>query len=85
MHLQITLANSRGVFGGFTLKWTGSKTMNFVENMCEVIILETSNTHGHVYPINYGNNKEMNVGLAKLENLIEHVSWVKNNLFNRWH
>lgn len=38
---------------------------------CELLILETSDIHGNVFPINYGNNKVMNAGLAKLGSIIK--------------
>ncbi|MFE8701398.1 bifunctional metallophosphatase/5'-nucleotidase [Cytobacillus sp. FJAT-54145] len=40
------------------------------KEMCELVILETSDVHGNVLPINYGNNLEMHKGLAKLAHLI---------------
>ncbi|HEY2420537.1 MAG TPA: metallophosphoesterase, partial [Neobacillus sp.] len=36
----------------------------------ELVILETSDIHGNVFPINYGNNQETNSGLAKIARLI---------------
>lgn len=38
---------------------------------CELVILETSDIHGNIYPINYGNNQETNSGLAKIAHLIK--------------
>ncbi len=40
------------------------------KEQCELIILETSDIHGHVFPINYGNNSATNSGIAKLATLI---------------
>lgn len=37
----------------------------------EVIILETSDIHGNIYPINYGTNGKANVGLGKIATLIK--------------
>jgi 2',3'-cyclic-nucleotide 2'-phosphodiesterase/3'-nucleotidase len=45
--------------------------MNVSEVCCELVILETSDIHGNIYPINYGNNQETNSGLAKIANLIK--------------
>ncbi|MGP7819172.1 bifunctional metallophosphatase/5'-nucleotidase [Niallia sp. 01092] len=36
-----------------------------------VTILVTSDVHGNIYPLNYGNNEQANVGLAKVATLIE--------------
>lgn len=36
-----------------------------------VSILETSDIHGNIFPINYGNNEKMNVGLGKIATLIK--------------
>ncbi|TYR78870.1 bifunctional metallophosphatase/5'-nucleotidase [Priestia megaterium] len=44
--------------------------MNNLQNKCVVAILETSDIHGNVVPVNYGNNEETNTGLAKAANLI---------------
>lgn len=52
------------------IKLKGSKLMTAAEESCELVILETSDIHGHVNPINYGNNKETNSGLAKIASLI---------------
>jgi len=41
-----------------------------MEKHCELVILETSDIHGHVYPIDYGTNKEMHLGIAKIASLI---------------
>ncbi|MFZ7946217.1 bifunctional metallophosphatase/5'-nucleotidase [Neobacillus sp. 19] len=38
---------------------------------CELVIIETSDIHGNVLPINYGNNQETNAGIAKLAHLIK--------------
>ncbi|MGY3716541.1 bifunctional metallophosphatase/5'-nucleotidase [Sutcliffiella cohnii] len=37
----------------------------------QITILETSDVHGNVLPINYGNNEEENLGLAKLATVIK--------------
>lgn len=37
---------------------------------CELVIFETSDLHGNVYPINYGNNKETHSGMAKIASLL---------------
>lgn len=50
--------------------------MNKLTDQCELVILETSDIHGNVYPINYGTSKEMNLGIAKVATLIDHE---KNN------
>ncbi len=41
------------------------------ENCCELVILETSDIHGNIFPINYGNNQETNSGIAKIAHLIK--------------
>src|SRR4051794_36943116 len=41
------------------------------EEWCELVILETSDIHGNVFPINYGNNQETNSGIAKIAHLIK--------------
>lgn len=41
------------------------------ENYCELLILETSDIHGNIFPINYGNNLETNSGLAKIAAVFE--------------
>ncbi|MEH7525173.1 bifunctional metallophosphatase/5'-nucleotidase [Bacillus sp. JJ1503] len=38
---------------------------------CELIIMETSDLHGNVFPINYRDNEEVNAGLAKIAALIK--------------
>ncbi len=38
---------------------------------CELIILETSDLHGHVFPINYRDNEEVNGGVAKIASMIK--------------
>lgn len=43
----------------------------------KLIILETSDVHGNVFPINYGTNKEADVGLGKIATLIKNER--KNN------
>ncbi|WP_445488658.1 bifunctional metallophosphatase/5'-nucleotidase [Niallia sp. 03133] len=37
----------------------------------KIIILLTSDVHGNIYPINYGNNEQAHVGLAKVAALME--------------
>ncbi|MGG5252596.1 bifunctional metallophosphatase/5'-nucleotidase [Neobacillus sp. SM06] len=37
---------------------------------CELIILETSDIHGTIFPINYGTNQEINAGFAKIATII---------------
>ncbi|MDF1509781.1 bifunctional UDP-sugar hydrolase/5'-nucleotidase [Robertmurraya sp. DFI.2.37] len=37
---------------------------------CELVILETSDIHGNIFPINYGNQKKSNSGLAKIAHLV---------------
>jgi 2',3'-cyclic-nucleotide 2'-phosphodiesterase / 3'-nucleotidase len=49
----------------------GSNRMRSKLDQCQLVILETSDIHGNVFPINYGNNKEMNTGLAKLATIIK--------------
>lgn len=36
----------------------------------ELVIVQTSDIHGNIFPINYGNNEETNSGLAKLATVI---------------
>lgn len=36
------------------------------ERSCELVILQTSDIHGNLMPISYGNNQEVEYGLAKL-------------------
>lgn len=45
--------------------------MKKTSERCELVILETSDIHGNVYPQNYSTNKETNVGLAKIAVLID--------------
>ena len=40
--------------------------MSVAKEHCELVIIETSDIHGNVFPINYGNNEETNSGLAKM-------------------
>lgn len=40
---------------------------------CKLAILETSDLHGHIFPINYGNHKKTNAGLAKIAALITQI------------
>ncbi|MGG0717994.1 bifunctional UDP-sugar hydrolase/5'-nucleotidase [Robertmurraya massiliosenegalensis] len=44
--------------------------MTKTNETCELIILETSDIHGNVFPINYGNNHKTNSGFAKIATLI---------------
>ena len=37
---------------------------------CQMVILETSDLHGHVFPHHYRNNREDSIGLAKLGTMI---------------
>ena len=37
---------------------------------CELILLETSDIHGNIFPINYGTNQEINAGFAKIASII---------------
>ena len=39
--------------------------------MKKITILQTSDIHGSVYPINYGNNEKANVGLGKIASIIQ--------------
>lgn len=39
--------------------------------MKKITILQTSDIHGSVYPINYGNNEKANVGLGKIASVIQ--------------
>ncbi|MBS8264039.1 bifunctional metallophosphatase/5'-nucleotidase [Mesobacillus boroniphilus] len=39
----------------------------------ELVVLQTSDIHGNILPINYGNNEETNSGLAKLGSAFENV------------
>lgn len=45
--------------------------MGEVKELVTVTILETSDLHGNVLPINYANNQESDVGLAKISTLIQ--------------
>ena len=36
-----------------------------------LVILETSDVHGSIFPINYGNNQSSDVGLGKIASLIK--------------
>lgn len=40
-------------------------------DQCELVILQTSDIHGNVWPIHYGNNEEIHSGLAKLGSLLK--------------
>ncbi|MBT2640586.1 MULTISPECIES: bifunctional UDP-sugar hydrolase/5'-nucleotidase [unclassified Bacillus (in: firmicutes)] len=44
---------------------------------CELVVLQTSDIHGNILPISYGNNEEINSGLAKLGSAFKNV--LKNN------
>lgn len=51
----------------------------------KLVVLQTSDIHGHIYPIHYGTNKYTHVGLGKLSTLVkeersnnEHVLLVDN-------
>ena len=51
----------------------------------DLVILETSDVHGSIFPINYGNNQSSDVGLGKIASLIKkeraknpHVLLVEN-------
>ncbi|WP_040345092.1 bifunctional metallophosphatase/5'-nucleotidase [Neobacillus bataviensis] len=37
----------------------------------ELVILETSDVHGNIFPLNYGNNQSSDVGLGKIASLIK--------------
>lgn len=47
---------------------------------CELLILETSDIHGNVFPINYGNNHETNSGFAKIATLIKEETKNRENI-----
>ncbi|HAQ07165.1 MAG TPA: bifunctional metallophosphatase/5'-nucleotidase, partial [Bacillus bacterium] len=38
---------------------------------CKLVILETSDMHGNIFPINYGNNEETSSGFAKISSLLK--------------
>ncbi|MCM3768595.1 bifunctional UDP-sugar hydrolase/5'-nucleotidase [Neobacillus niacini] len=40
---------------------------------CELVILETSDVHGNVFPHNYGTHRETNSGLGKIATLIKQM------------
>ncbi len=40
-------------------------------DLCELVILETSDIHGNIFPVNYGNNMETNSGLGKIASIIK--------------
>ncbi|MBT2644220.1 bifunctional metallophosphatase/5'-nucleotidase [Bacillus sp. ISL-41] len=40
---------------------------------CELVVLQTSDIHGNILPINYGNNKPTNSGLAKLASVFKNI------------
>lgn len=53
--------------------------------VCEVIVLVTSDIHGHIYPLNYHTNEHEHVGLGKIATIIkqerekhEHVLLIDN-------
>ncbi|WP_248510529.1 metallophosphoesterase, partial [Sporosarcina sp. NCCP-2222] len=42
-----------------------------MNNPLEIILLETSDIHGNIFPLNYGSNQTEQVGLAKIATLIK--------------
>ncbi len=46
----------------------------------KLTILETSDTHGHIFPILYGTNKYEPIGLAKIATYIQHLRQTEPNL-----
>ncbi|QTD39945.1 bifunctional UDP-sugar hydrolase/5'-nucleotidase [Sporosarcina sp. Te-1] len=56
-----------------------------MNNHLEIVVLETSDIHGNIFPLNYGSNQTEQVGLAKIASLIkrereehEHVLLIDN-------
>lgn len=45
---------------------------------CKLVILETSDIHGNIFPINYGNNEETLSGLAKMSSLLKRELHLSN-------
>ena len=45
---------------------------------CELVVLQTSDIHGNILPINYGNNKQTNSGLAKLATVFKNILKTSN-------
>jgi 2',3'-cyclic-nucleotide 2'-phosphodiesterase / 3'-nucleotidase len=54
--------------------------MDIKDNTITLTILETSDIHGAVLPINYANNKERDLGLAKIATLIKEERVKNDNL-----
>lgn len=48
--------------------------------MKKITILETSDIHGSIYPLNYGNNEKANLGLGKLATKIQQERSLDNQL-----
>ncbi|RYM02877.1 bifunctional metallophosphatase/5'-nucleotidase [Sporolactobacillus sp. THM7-7] len=46
----------------------------------KLVILETSDVHGHIYPISYGNNERKDVGVGKIATLIERERAERSNI-----
>ncbi|ETI68068.1 5'-nucleotidase domain-containing protein [Neobacillus vireti] len=46
----------------------------------DLVILETSDVHGSIFPINYGSNQSSDVGLGKIASLIKKER-VKNSFY----
>lgn len=46
----------------------------------ELVVLETSDIHGNIYPINYGNNSKEDIGLGKIATLIQKERQKHENL-----
>ncbi len=51
-----------------------------MSNKVKITILETSDIHGSVMPINYADNKERDLGLAKLSTIIKAEKEKNNNI-----
>jgi 2',3'-cyclic-nucleotide 2'-phosphodiesterase / 3'-nucleotidase len=45
---------------------------NFMDR-CELVVLQTSDIHSNILPINYGNNKQTNMGFAKLATVFKNI------------
>src|ERR1041384_1799097 len=59
-------------FGVSLLSLTGgSRAQNSTAKRAHVVILSTTDMHGHIFPIDYYTNKYDNVGIAKVATLIK--------------
>lgn len=61
------------------MKGKGASVMN-QHNYAKLTIVETSDTHGQIFPILYGTNTYESIGLAKIATYIRHLRRTEENL-----